>query len=220
MKSWARAALTATAALILVGCSGDAADSTMDGGDPATWAPVEITQEMNGEVIELVVGQGAIFTEMPTGENVSLATSNPDAVQVFDPRTEGDAVYLAGLEAVGTGASHVLVVDGFMADGPFEVLNSYIIQVFDPNSDAAPGNEMPTMLTEPDESITMIPGQTAAFPVFEDSGFSIATSSDMIVMMLPNVPVPTVIAVGTGTATVQVLDENNTPVATANITVN
>ena len=213
-------ATVTVATLALAGCSGGSSDSTMDGGDPATWAPVEITQAMNGEVIELVVGQRAIFTDMPEGENVSLATSNPVAVQVSDPRTEEDAVYLGGLEAVGTGASHILVVDGFMADGPFDVLNSYIIQVFERDSDGAPGNESPILITESNASISMVPGETAIFESFENTNFAVATSSDMIVMMLPNSPTPAIIAVGTGTATVQVLDETNSTVASAIITVN
>lgn len=82
--------------------------SEMVGENPGTWAPIEISQSANGTTIDMVVDQAAIFTENPEG--VTVESSDPAVVEASQARTEGDAVYIAGLKAKAPGTATITVL--------------------------------------------------------------------------------------------------------------
>lgn len=82
--------------------------SQMVGENPGTWAPIEITQSTNGTTVEMVVDQAAIFTDIP--DSVTVESSDPAVVEASQARTEGDAVYMAGLSAKSPGTATITVL--------------------------------------------------------------------------------------------------------------
>jgi len=128
---WIAAAGAAALAFSLAACSSGSdagssdagSDQSMVGDDPATWAPLEITMDMNGQTIEMVPNQRAIFTDLPPDDaenNIVVESLNPEAVEsVQREGGEGD-MSNPGLIAVSPGDSQILVLNGFPADGPSE----------------------------------------------------------------------------------------------------
>lgn len=121
---WTAAAGAVALAFTLAACS-SGSDSEMAGDDASTWAPIEITMDMNGQTIEMVPNQRAIFTDLPPDDaenSIVLESLNPEAVEVVQREGgEGDTSN-PGLIAVTPGDSQVIVYDGFPADGPAEAV--------------------------------------------------------------------------------------------------
>ena len=99
-------AVTMTAVLAfggvsLAACSSSSTEesSEMVGGDPGTWAPIEITQSTNGTTVDMVVGQAAIFTDLPDSPTVMVESSDPMVVEASQAEGEGDVTAVAGLVA-------------------------------------------------------------------------------------------------------------------------
>lgn len=88
-----------------------APSESLIGGDPATWAPVEITQAMNGDKLALVVGQFANFTDLPAEDadnKIVLRAKTKDVVDI----TQATKTSTAGFQAVAPGKTRVKVWDG------------------------------------------------------------------------------------------------------------
>ena len=239
MRSTTKAVLALASAAtlgtaLLAGCSSDAgttdaaapapSSSTLAGGDPSTWTPVSVTQEMNGQVIELRVGQVARFTDLPAAANITVETSDPNAVMPVQPSDTNGVTTVAGIKAVGLGAAHVIVWSGSPADSATEPLVNAIIQIYPVDaSDSAPANKAPVEITAQNNSITMNSGETALFselPAGPD--YLVESSNDMTVMVLPTTvgATPGIIAVGTGDAKVVVTDGQGGKLAAASVVVN
>lgn len=116
-------ALTMTAVLSLGGialtaCSSSSSDEAgqMVGEDPGTWAPIEITQSTNGTTVDMVVGQAAIFTDLPDQPTVMVESSDPMVVEASQAEGSGDVTAVAGLVAMGAGTATITVVDTSMAE--------------------------------------------------------------------------------------------------------
>ena len=116
-------ALTMTAVLSLGGialtaCSSSSSDEAgqMVGEDPGTWAPIEITQSTNGTTVDMVVGQAAIFTDLPDQPTVMVESSDPMVVEASQAEGSGDVTAVAGLVAKGAGTATITVVDTSMAE--------------------------------------------------------------------------------------------------------
>jgi len=98
----------------LAACSSDTestsseTSSEMVGENPSTWAPIEVTQSANGTTIDMVVDQAAIVTDIPEG--VTVESSDPAVVEASQARTDGDAVYVAGLTAKAPGTATITVL--------------------------------------------------------------------------------------------------------------
>lgn len=131
-------------AALLAGCSSDSAPTEetsatpsageIDGGDPSTWAPVEITTADNGKTLLMVPNQRAIFTDLPADDAnnaITLETSDPIAVEVIQREETENTVSIPGLIAVSAGESTITVFDGFPADGDAEVVMTVNITVSD-----------------------------------------------------------------------------------------
>jgi hypothetical protein len=131
-------------AALLAGCSSDSAitePSTIepsageiDGGDPSTWAPIEISTADNGKTLLMVPNQRAIFTDLPADDAsnaITLETSDPVAVEVIQREETEDTVSVPGLIAVSAGEATITVFDGFPADGDAEVVMTVNITVSD-----------------------------------------------------------------------------------------
>lgn len=140
--AWLGAPLLLTA--LLAGCASDStpseeASSTpsageIDGGDPSTWAPIEISTADNGKTLLMVPNQRAIFTDLPADDAnnaITLETSDPVAVEVIQREETEDTVSVPGLIAVSAGEATITVFDGFPADGDAEVVMTVNITVSD-----------------------------------------------------------------------------------------
>lgn len=233
------AAIGTASIALLAGCSSSSTSSASDAGassaastsasesmvgtDPSSWAPVEISPDQNGQVIELMVGQSATFLGLPADDasnRIVIESSNPLAVEPTQQGTEGGVTTAAGLTAVGTGASHILVFDGDPNDNGGEVINQYIVQVFDPNSDGAPGNESPQVLKPGTSDVTLQPGADAIVDGLPAGQYTVASDNEMVAIAEPGTEkdYPGVLAVGDGTAKVTVTDSAGKVVATINVT--
>lgn len=89
------------------GASSEASTAVV-GDNPGTWSPIEISQEANGTTIDMVVDQAGMFTDFPEG--AAVESSDPSIVEVSQPRTEGDAVYTAGVVAKAPGTATITVL--------------------------------------------------------------------------------------------------------------
>ena len=131
-------------AALLAGCSSDSAPmeettaspsaGEIDGGDPSSWAPIEITTSDNGKTLLMVPNQRAIFTDLPADDAnnaITLETDNPEAVEVIQREETEDTVSVPGLIAVTAGEATITVFDGYPADGDAEVVMTINIMVSD-----------------------------------------------------------------------------------------
>jgi hypothetical protein len=89
---------TATA----TGCS----QAASVGGDPATWTPISITPADNAGTIDMVVGQVALFEDLPlnNGEDLNFV-ADPTGIVTIE-RAEGDS------EVVSAGPSLIAAAPG------------------------------------------------------------------------------------------------------------
>lgn len=80
------------------------------GGDPGTWAPVEVTTEDNGKTFDMVPNQAANFVNFPPAANGYYVTSSDEAVVagVNAP----DETTTPGFTAVAPGTATVTLWDG------------------------------------------------------------------------------------------------------------
>lgn len=104
----------------------------MVGGDPGTWAPIEITQSTNGTTVDMVVGQAAIFTDLPDSPTVMVESSDPMVVEASQAEGEGEVTAVAGLVAKGEGSATITVVDTSMAEdagGASNVIIEFTVNV-------------------------------------------------------------------------------------------
>jgi len=237
------AAVGALGIAVLAGCSSSSSSSaeatasaaasaaasaspsgSMVGTDPSTWAPVEITPDQNGQIISLKVGQHATFLGLPADDSTNrivIESSNPLAVEPTQQGTENGVTSVAGLTAVGMGASHILVWDGDPNDNGGQVLNQYIIQVFDAKAaDDAPGSESPTLVKPGASKVSLVPGEFALVDGLPAGTYTIASDNEMVAMAAPDSAkdYPGLIAVGDGIAKVTISDSAGKVVATIDVT--
>jgi len=125
-KIGAAAAASGLAVALLAGCGSESnsdsessapaptqsstSESPMVGGNPGTWAPVEITAEMNGKSIDLVPGQAANFVGFPASAKGYYVTSTDEAV--VKGSNSLDDTTVPGFQAVAAGKATVTLWDG------------------------------------------------------------------------------------------------------------
>lgn len=137
MKSFTAVTLTAVLAfggVSLAACSSSSTEESgeMVGGDPGTWAPIEITQSTNGTTVDMVVGQAAIFTDLPDSPTVMVESSDAMVVEASQAEGEGDVTSVAGLVARGEGTATVTVKDTSMPEdqgGASNVIIQFTVNV-------------------------------------------------------------------------------------------
>lgn len=98
------------------------------GGDPSTWAPIEVTQAMNGEKVKIVVGQAVIFTDLPKNDadnKVVLLERKEGVVTVVQQGPNRNA----GFSGLAPGRTRVTVWDGKPKAKGSEVIMYVIIRV-------------------------------------------------------------------------------------------
>jgi ABC-type Fe3+-hydroxamate transport system substrate-binding protein len=86
-------------------------DTTIVGGDPSTWSPVEVTTDMNDSRVRIVVGQFVLFTDLPEGTKkkpITLTAFNDGVVELSQPTDTTNA----GFQAIGEGKTSVTVWQG------------------------------------------------------------------------------------------------------------
>jgi len=130
----AASAVLAVGGLTLTACSSSSSDEAgqMVGEDPGTWAPIEITQSTNGTTVDMVVGQAAIFTDLPDSPTVMVESSDPAVVEASQAQGEGDVTSVAGLVARGEGSATITVLDTSMpadAGGASNVIIQFEVNV-------------------------------------------------------------------------------------------
>lgn len=107
------AAVVAMGALALVGCSSSSTpaeggeSASMVGGDPGTWTPLQISQNDNGTTIDMVVGQAAIFTDLPDDPTLKVESSDPAVVEASQAEGTGEVTAVAGLVAKAPGTATI-----------------------------------------------------------------------------------------------------------------
>jgi len=98
------------------------------GGDPSTWAPVEITQAMNGDKLVLVVGQRVNFTDLPpedANNKIVLRAKTKDVVDI----TQATKTSTAGFSALAPGKTRVKVWDGKPKNNKSQVIMYVVVTV-------------------------------------------------------------------------------------------
>ncbi|MHB1166542.1 MAG: hypothetical protein ACYC90_12350 [Candidatus Nanopelagicales bacterium] len=111
--------------------------SPMVGGDPSTWSPVEVTLDMNGEKVKVVVGQFAIFTDLPANtanKKIVLRASKKGVVDI----TQQSASATAGFEALAKGRTKIVVWEGKPKGKNATILMTITVKVKKYNPDAPP----------------------------------------------------------------------------------
>jgi len=217
-------AASASAAAPSASAASASPSGSMVGTDPGTWSPVEISPDQNGQVIELKIGQNARFTGLPADDannRIVIESSNPKAVEVHQQGTENGVTTVAGLTAVGLGASRIIVWDGDPNDNGGQILNQYVVQVFNVDADNAPGNEGPQVLKPGASTITLEPGAGAIIDGLPKGEYAVTTDNDMVAIPLPDQDssqYPGVLGVGEGTAKATITDAKGAVVATITIT--
>ena len=81
------------------------------GGDPSTWTPVSITQDMNGDKVKIVVGQFANFDDLPAenaDNKIVLRAKKKGVVDISQPTANSKA----GFQGVAKGKTRITVWDG------------------------------------------------------------------------------------------------------------
>jgi len=90
------AALLLLAVSLATGCS----QQTAVGDDPGTWTPLSITAADNGKTIDMVVGQVALFEDLPmnNGEDLNFVADPTGIVKI--ERGEGDPEGISASPAI------------------------------------------------------------------------------------------------------------------------
>lgn len=104
-----------SAAATTAASSAAPSSSAVVGGDPSTWAPIEITQAMNNQRITLVVGQRAVFTDLPAVDKnniIFVKAKKKGIVKVTQAGNSGGVATNAGLAALNVGKTRIRVWDG------------------------------------------------------------------------------------------------------------
>ena len=108
----AQPVLTVTVEVAIDGQSGG-----MVGGDPATWTPVEVTPEMNGQTVEMAIGQAGLFRGFDSAGLVVVSSSDMAVVVPLQPSDDGTVQTAAGFQAVAAGTATVTVSAANAAPG-------------------------------------------------------------------------------------------------------
>jgi hypothetical protein len=102
------------------------------GGDPSTWAPVNITQADNGTKVNLVVGQNAIFTDLPPNDantTVIVRQSPKGVVRITQQSVKDGVATNAGFQAINNSKTVVTVYDGKPKDPKTKVIMKITVRV-------------------------------------------------------------------------------------------
>ncbi len=81
------------------------------GGDPSTWSPVQVTEEMNGEKVKIVVGQFANFEGLPANDADNKIVLRASKKGVVDISQQSETTK-AGFQGVSKGRTKITVWDG------------------------------------------------------------------------------------------------------------
>jgi len=103
-------------------------ESTLIGGDPSTWTPVSITQDMNGDKVKIVVGQAANFEDLPAntdGNKIVLRAKKKGVVDI----SQQTANSKAGFSGVAKGKTRITVWDGKPSEKSATVIMYIIVKV-------------------------------------------------------------------------------------------
>jgi hypothetical protein len=102
------------------------------GGDPGTWSPVEITQDMNGQKVKIVVGQAAYFSDLPANDatnKIVLRAKPKGIVKVSQQGTKNGVEQAAGFVGLTKGKTTVTVYDGKPKDPNTQVVEVIKVKV-------------------------------------------------------------------------------------------
>ncbi len=98
------------------------------GGDPSTWTPVDVTQAMNGEKVKIVVGQVAIFSDLPAEDadnKIVLRAKKKGVVEITQATKNSNA----GFSGLAPGRTRITVWDGKPKDKSAQVIMYIIVKV-------------------------------------------------------------------------------------------
>lgn len=180
------------------------AASDLVGGNPGTWSPVQLTMDMNAQIVDLVVGQAVLFADLPEMPEIDLQTSDPAVMAVHLPTDDGTMQTAAGLQAVGVGAAHVIVWDKPKDQGG-EPIVQYVFQV---TREQGEGNGGPMVIDQTATKVELFSGQWLVIADMPAGAYA-APADDMVLWSAvqddPEAD-PSMIAVGAGATTVTVTD--------------
>lgn len=200
--------------------SASASSTALAGGDPSTWAPVDLTQADNGSTLDWQVGQSAILTDLPADDatnNITVMSTNPTVVEPM----QGDGKTTnPGFTALAPGYAKIIVWDGYPADGDAQPIEQFTVQVTnDPNADGNPWNGGPIAITA--KTITLKAGETAMWQDLTFGKKIVTSKSELIAQpwTKDNAKVPGFTAVGVGTTVVKVKTAKGKVVGKVKVTV-
>lgn len=98
------------------------------GGDPSTWTPVSITQDMNGDKVKVVVGQFANFEDLPADDADNKIVLRAKKKGVVD-LSQQSATSMAGFEAIAKGKTRITVWDGKPKSKSASIIMYIIVKV-------------------------------------------------------------------------------------------
>lgn len=125
-------ALSSTAVLPSTGVTASALPSaapsaSVIGGDPSTWTPVDLSAANDGGKVKLVVGQNAVFTDLPpNGKKVVVVRAKPKGVVTVTQQSDTNN---AGLQAIAPGKATVNVWRGKPKAKNSKILYSFTVKV-------------------------------------------------------------------------------------------
>ena len=162
------------------------------GSDPATWAPVEITPDMNGQTVRMAPNQRAVFTGLPADGRYEI-TTNPESASVVAPTMPTDGGWSAtdtfGFTALATGVANVTVMDVSASGDPQPVVTVIVdVTLSGPSGGMAGGDPAtwaPVEVTPGmnGQTVQVKPGQTGLFQGLESAGLVFVQSTDLTVVM-------------------------------------
>ena len=159
-KRVARIALTAGAAVAAVAMLAACGESTgtdpasssasaspsesMLGGDPATWSPLEVTLEQNGDTFPAVPNQVGLFIDLPESKTGYTVVSSDEAI--VRPMSSADETTAAGWQAVALGSADVTVYDKNPDENTdAQPIITITVSVIDPAQSSAEPTSAPAM---------------------------------------------------------------------------
>ena len=176
---------------------------------------------MNGQVIDLVVGQAVNFTDLPQLENTNVGTSDPSVIEPHNPTDDGSVQTGAGVQAVGVGGANVIVWDGFPADDVAEPIFQINFRVKEQTGVYPPTVVVP----KGTKAVELVSGQVAVFEGLK-AGSTLGSKNEMAVVF-PTQDMPTadqpagpwVLAVGEGKSKIKIFNPKGKKKGTAKVTV-
>lgn len=214
-------------------------EKPLAGESPNTWTPIMISQEDNNKTIGLNVEQIGIFIDLPANDklnNITVESNNPKVVKTLQNNDYGDVQTNAGIQGLEIGTAKITVWDGTPDSNGAVVVLEFAVKVSAPlNVDltkptdnqlagADPASWAPINVDKGLVDVRLVPRQSAVFTdrtMLDGSTYTVISSDTKVAEPSNSEDNPMLgfHAIGTGTATVAVINANGDIVQTVGVSV-